>query len=585
MSTTPTTTPGDYPRTGYPDISRSRPGPAPKEDTHDDSDFEPNYDHYLDAVKFSKNSFKIDNIGILTGHENYDDWASSMTIVFTAMDCKEMIIDGMTPTSNATAKAKTNFRYLYNQALLLLIQSVSKPILRVIAKKRDPHEIWKYLKSTYYRDSPFSFVNQILNFTRLSYAYDPTKPVKAFIDRFEIEWEKLETLAKSEVDDYRIAFHTFLTNDKAKRDFFLAFIKTHHKNVVDNLTTKEDLSYSDVITRLHEMDDGDDVDVPDVALKTTTTKHGKKKAYKSDNSDKPKESDKKDCTYCRKHSPGRSSGHTWQDCRKLKADREKKTEDAKVMKEDTVSNPISSALHTTQSPTQSPTSWIFDTAASSHMTPLKDHFERLRPHRRTVRTGDSTPLIAEGIGSLTIDAILPDGSTNRVRINDVLYVPSLCCSLFSWRAVCKKGVKMVAEGRKIELWRQNDMILEAEMNGNLFHIREKNVDIALATTATAPTSTMTFDHWHAALGHAAPTAMRRTDLYADGHLIPTPSTSFHCEACTLAKSTHKVPASITHRATRPLELIHTDLSGSLSQRSLGGSEYYISFIEDYTRYT
>ena len=144
---------------------------------------------------------------------------------------------------------------------------------------------------------------------------------------------------------------------------------------------------------------------------------------------------------------------------------------------------------------------------------------------------------------------------------------------------------MVVEGRKIELWRQNDMILEAEMNGNLFNIREENLDIALAKIAAAPTLTMMLDHWHASLGHAAPTAMRRADPYAVCHLIPTPSTSFHCEACSFAKSTPEVPASIIHRATRLQERIHTDPSGRFSQHSLGGSEYDISFTNDYTRYT
>ena len=598
----------------YPDISKTRTTSTSEREFNpplDTPDFESDYDDFLDSIKISKNTFRLETIGLLIGHQNYDDWSSSMKFIFEAMDCRELIIDGMKPTASATKKAITNYRYLHNQARLILIQSVEKPILRIITKKNNGHEIWTYLKESYYRDSHFSFTSQILNLALLSYAYDPAKPIKTFIDRFEMEWEKLETLAKSDTDPYRIAFHTYLTHDKARRDFLLAFIKNHHKNIVDNLTTKDDLSYSDVLKRLRELDDGGDIkEISDVALTTSTT-NKKNKRKKKDDQPKP-DKDQKDCSYCRKHSPGRSSGHTWQDCRKLKADREnKKIEDAKVMEEEDVSNPTSIALHLTSLPT--PTSWIFDTAASSHMTSNKDLFDRLQPHHRIVRTGDASPLSAEGIGSLVINAMLPDGSLSRVRIKDVLYVPSLRCSLFSWRAVCKKGgLRMVAEGRKIGLWKENEMILEAEMNGNLFYIREKIIDIALTTSssistpsppsappitptiartavpfaATSSSSTSTFDHWHTALGHAAPTSMRQT-LYSDGHLIPklSSSTSFHCEACALSKSKHRVPAPSHRRAERPLELIHSDLSGRFSQPSLGGSQYYISFTDDFTRFT
>ena len=42
--------------------------------------------------------------------------------------------------------------------------------------------------------------------------------------------------------------------------------------------------------------------------------------------------------------------------------------------------------------------------------------------------------------------------------------------------------------------------------------------------------------------------------------------------------------SSTTRATKPLELIHTDLHGPFKVRTMSGYRYWITFIDDYTRF-
>ena len=90
-----------------------------------------------------------------------------------------------------TFKSSKTIQTYQTPSDLILIQSVEKPILRIITKKNNGHEIWIYLKESYYRDSHFSFTSQILNLALLSYAYNPAKPIKTFIDHFEMKWEKL----------------------------------------------------------------------------------------------------------------------------------------------------------------------------------------------------------------------------------------------------------------------------------------------------------------------------------------------------------------------------------------------------------
>ena len=44
------------------------------------------------------------------------------------------------------------------------------------------------------------------------------------------------------------------------------------------------------------------------------------------------------------------------------------------------------------------------------------------------------------------------------------------------------------------------------------------------------------------------------------------------------------PNNSNSRAKEPLELVHTDVCGKLNEKSLSGSEYFFTFVDDYTRY-
>ena len=39
------------------------------------------------------------------------------------------------------------------------------------------------------------------------------------------------------------------------------------------------------------------------------------------------------------------------------------------------------------------------------------------------------------------------------------------------------------------------------------------------------------------------------------------------------------------KSTKPLELVHSDVSGKMNTPSLGEGEYFLTFIDDYTHYT
>ena len=59
-----------------------------------------------------------------------------------------------------------------------------------------------------------------------------------------------------------------------------------------------------------------------------------------------------------------------------------------------------------------------------------------------------------------------------------------------------------------------------------------------------------------------------------------------CEGCSLGKQfTKSFPKESTTRAQKPLKLIHTNVCGPIKPSSLGKNNYFLLFIDDFSRKT
>jgi hypothetical protein len=239
------------------------------------------------------------------------------------------------------------------------------------------------------------------------------------MDRFETEWARLQSLTNgsNDSDTYSIKFRECVEEEKAKRDFLLGFHVKHHENVVDNPTTKDSLSYSDVVVKLHSLASGSYSD-SSVAYKASR---------QNDKKDRDTDREKKECNYCKAHKLGNPQGHIWKDCPKLKAkqDAERRTEDSgggkkktkdqatHVVREDSDGNESDSETYhaLTSYIVSNPSvfyNWVFDTGASSHMTFNKGLFETLSSYHGYVKIGDGKRLNISGKGTCRMRCQLPD---------------------------------------------------------------------------------------------------------------------------------------------------------------------------------
>ena len=88
--------------------------------------------------------------------------------------------------------------------------------------------------------------------------------------------------------------------------------------------------------------------------------------------------------------------------------------------------------------------------------------------------------------------------------------------------------------------------------------------------------------WHAKLGHIGQNRLKRlakAGLLGSINKINLPV----CEQCLTRKATRLLFGK-AKRACFPLELIHSDIYGPMNVRARHGAQYFITFIDDLTRF-
>jgi transposase InsO family protein len=226
---------------------------------------------------------------------------------------------------------------------------------------------------------------------------------------------------------------------------------------------------------------------------------------------------------------------------------------------------------------------LFDSGASRHMSPFRERFVTYRDiPARPITAANNRAFYAVGMGDLEID--VPNGaSSTKVLLCDALYAPDLGLTVVSIGRIVKAGCTVEFEDGTCRIKRNSNVIgnVPASANG-LF-----KVDHALA--AAESLERVDILTLHRRLGHIALNTIRtlvRNKAISGIHLIDD-HPPFACDSCEYAKTTRK-PIQKQHegpQATAFGDEIHSDVWGASTPESLGGRKYYVTFTDDYSRYS
>ena len=234
--------------------------------------------------------------------------------------------------------------------------------------------------------------------------------------------------------------------------------------------------------------------------------------------------------------------------------------------------------------------WLVDSGATQHMTCSKTFMRNYKVFTPVdVHLADDGIVQAIGSGDIVMSMKTPQGIKKGVLTN-VWHIPKLTRNLFSVGRFTKDvgPVTFTTDGCYAEAKGVKWMIGAREGKG-LFKLQMDPVacDEANAAKSSGCQGDTKSYLWHLRLGHIGHdgldaivkknigigvdiTAVKKWDL---------------CDGCALGKQTRvHFQSSSTDRATKLLEVIHSDVCGPMSTTTFSGKRYFVTFIDDKSRY-
>ena len=214
--------------------------------------------------------------------------------------------------------------------------------------------------------------------------------------------------------------------------------------------------------------------------------------------------------------------------------------------------------------------WILDFGASDHISGNKDLFSSLTtaPTLPTVTLANGFQTVAKGIGlahplpSLPLTSVLytPECPFNLIFISKITRTLNYSI-IFSNKFV---SLKDRSTGKTIGIGRESQ---------GLYHLTSKSSPIYCVYT-DAPLLI------HSHLGHPSLSKFQK--------MVTRFSTlsSLACESCQLGKHTHvSFLKHLNNRTKSSFEIVHTDVWGPCRIAPTLGFQYFVTFIDDYSRCT
>jgi hypothetical protein len=311
-------------------------------------------------------------------------------------------------------------------------------------------------------------------------------------------------------------------------------------------------------------------------------------ANKSDGKKKSGSDSDKECFNCHK------KGHLSRDCwpkgggkegQGPKAQKNRKNGERTHQAADKINNTLQDVAYMAKPSITPKDEWILDSATTSHICNDRMAFVKYFPLRNSTVKGIGKELArATGVGTVVLDFKV-DEKTIGHQMRNVLHVPEAPNSLLSVGRFDKAGGTIGFKNGQCFLYNKGGQLVGKGVKRDRLYLLGAHTRV-VAKSAHATSANKSWNEWHRLYGHLG---MKNLELLkqkqlVNGMNIDNSTVPSSCDACIQAKQTVRpFPQESENRSKIPGERTYSDVWGPARTQSIGGSHYYISFIDDVTR--
>ena len=223
------------------------------------------------------------------------------------------------------------------------------------------------------------------------------------------------------------------------------------------------------------------------------------------------------------------------------------------------------------------------------MTPHRHWFNTYKPHVVPIRLANNQIIHSARIGSVLFKPTVNGKPGQLLEFHRVLHVPELRNNLLSvLYLTCHKSYVVTIRKNKLHFHRHGALLFTATANSNNAAFLDGEVVPMSHFAGAVSTCPMDWSLWHRRFAHLNHNNVRKlhsqqlvNGMVLKSATLPDPV----CEPCIAGKQ-HRSNVSrlATHRSSKLLQLVHSDVHGPLPVRSRNHYRYWISFIDDATRF-